>query len=439
MGIGDAVGGFSESVGAAVDIEVMKESIGNVTSGLGVAFDTTLLALVMSILIMFPSSSLQKAEDDYLAAVEDYCDEQLMRRLDDGTRGGRPEDRVIREAISQEMEAQHAELRGWLDRLGQIGETLTAHVVSGWEKIDEKQRVAQDQQLEELGQWTHARQREASEELADTQRGLLRDFRTSLAGMAVESRRIQEEGSHRLDEQLAGIERLHRRLQEEQQVAAVAHREQSQALSVAAEQLARTLARVRSEASEARDEGSRHLGEFAEGMREVARSAQEFQRGLAELEETREHALEASAERLAGTLARIDERLNALRELGATQLAAGRDELAELDRMRAVARRRDAEVRDEQIAALRETSEQLARTLGSLRSEAHAATEQLAGATGDLGPDLLRRFERLAEELAEPWRRQLAQLERIHQRLDRADAARPGGRTSRVRRFLSRS
>ncbi|MCZ6784286.1 MAG: MotA/TolQ/ExbB proton channel family protein [Proteobacteria bacterium] len=85
IGIGTAVGAFSDSVNAAVDLDVMKQSIGAVTTGLGVAFDTTLLALVMSIFIMFPASSLQKAEEDFLARLESYCDVRLLRRLDDGT------------------------------------------------------------------------------------------------------------------------------------------------------------------------------------------------------------------------------------------------------------------------------------------------------------------------------------------------------------------
>lgn len=84
IGISAAVAGFSDSVASAVDLDVMKQSIGSVTTGLGVAFDTTLLALVMSIAIMFPASSLQKAEEDFLSRVEAYCDERLARRLDDG-------------------------------------------------------------------------------------------------------------------------------------------------------------------------------------------------------------------------------------------------------------------------------------------------------------------------------------------------------------------
>jgi len=84
LGISDAVGAFSYSVDNAASLEVMRDSIGSVTTGLGVAFDTTLLALVMSILIMFPMSSLQKAEEDLLAAGEQYCDDQLVGRLQDG-------------------------------------------------------------------------------------------------------------------------------------------------------------------------------------------------------------------------------------------------------------------------------------------------------------------------------------------------------------------
>ena len=240
IGIGTAVGGFSDSVGGAADIEVMKESIGMVTSGLGVAFDTTLIALVMSIFLMFPSSSLQKSEEDFLALIEDYCDERLLPRLVDARGADGSDARVIQEAIAREMAAHHAELRTWQERLAQIGETLTNQVVTGWEKIDEQLRVRQQTQIDQLSRWASERQREASDELSETQRSLMRDFRSSLEGMAAEARRLQEEGVHRIDDQLASIERLHRRLQEDQQSAASAHREQSQALASSAEQLSHT-------------------------------------------------------------------------------------------------------------------------------------------------------------------------------------------------------
>jgi biopolymer transport protein ExbB/TolQ len=81
LGISEAVSGFSDSVNSAASLEVMRESIGSVTTGLGVAFDTTLLALVMSIVIMFPMSALQKAEEEYLGRCDDYCDLHLSNRV----------------------------------------------------------------------------------------------------------------------------------------------------------------------------------------------------------------------------------------------------------------------------------------------------------------------------------------------------------------------
>ncbi len=441
IGIGAAVGGFSESVGGAVDLEVMKDSIGSVTTGLAVAFDTTLLALVMSILIMFPASSLQKAEEDFLSAVEDYCDEKLVRRLDDGRRDERPEDRVIQDAVAREMAVHHAEMRGWLERLGQIGETLTAHVVSGWEKIDEQMRVRQDQQMERLARWASERQREASDELSETQRALMRDFRSSVEGMAAEARRIQEESAHRLDDQLAGIERLHRRLQEEQQGAKEGHRAQTQAVSAAGDQLAHTLARVRGEAEEVREEGARRLAAFAAHLGEIAQSAQQFQRGLFEAQEAQARAFRESAERLAVTLQRVDEQLVRAREVSDAHLAAGAEEREALDRAREQARREEAAQRDAQLGALREASEALSHTLEALRAEASAARGELSKALGDLAPELAQRLERLASEFAAPWRQELAQLERTRERLERWAAPRqrdaaPSG--SRLRRLLGR-
>ncbi|HEB88018.1 MAG TPA: hypothetical protein ENI85_00460 [Deltaproteobacteria bacterium] len=83
IGIGAAVAGFSATLDAASSLDGMKASIGIVTGGLGVAFDTTLLALVMSILIMFPANAVQRIEEAFLGEVDDYCAEYLVPRLDE--------------------------------------------------------------------------------------------------------------------------------------------------------------------------------------------------------------------------------------------------------------------------------------------------------------------------------------------------------------------
>ena len=341
------------------------------------------------------------------------------------------------------MELHRTELRSWLDRLELIGEAVTAHVVSGWEKIDEQMRLRQDQQLDQLGRWASTRQREASEELGETQRGLLRDFRTSLEGMAAEARRVQEEGVHRIDDQLVGIERLHRRLQEDQAGAAEAHRAQTQSLTTAADQLARTLGRVRNEAAEVRDESGRQLTAFGEQLGELGSSVRDFQRSLVDAEQDQARTLRESAERLFASLARADEQLATLQDASAAHLAAGASQMEAFERARGESSRRESDLREAQYAALAESSRQLADTLAALRNEARSARSHLGDAVGNVAPELAARLENVAAEFAEPLRRQLAHLEQTHERIERAMAAvevRAGSteRPSRVRRIFRR-
>ena len=51
---------------------------------MGVAFDTTLLALVFSILLSFPAAAFQNSEDDLVTDVDEYCIDNLLKRLNDG-------------------------------------------------------------------------------------------------------------------------------------------------------------------------------------------------------------------------------------------------------------------------------------------------------------------------------------------------------------------
>lgn len=124
IGISSAVGGFSGSLDATDDVAKLKESLNGVTGGLATAFDTTLVALVMSLLVKFPTSSLQKQEEGLLNGIDDYCNENLLKRLDDG-RGG----------VEGGMTSDAA-LEAWTRRMEAMGTKLSQQVVDGWEKIN---------------------------------------------------------------------------------------------------------------------------------------------------------------------------------------------------------------------------------------------------------------------------------------------------------------
>jgi len=90
LGLSAAIGGFSGALGGGggeggANLDALMGSLKGVTSGLGTAFDTTLLGLLYSIALMIPSSGLQKIEDDNLNHIDAYCNETLMPRLNDGS------------------------------------------------------------------------------------------------------------------------------------------------------------------------------------------------------------------------------------------------------------------------------------------------------------------------------------------------------------------
>ncbi|MBM4041015.1 MAG: hypothetical protein FJ290_21150 [Planctomycetes bacterium] len=184
LGIGLAVGGFSETVktetvapaspgapaqpqpsapgadpaaatpaagaGQSADyLTKLKDSLSGVTSGLAVAFDTTFLALVMSMLIMFPMSSMRKAEEDMLISVAEYCNENLLRRLSEGKKES-PDQQRLRDAVAAAVAAHEAELRNLCKRLDATGETLTRNIVAGWESVVERMRDIYGRQLTDL-------------------------------------------------------------------------------------------------------------------------------------------------------------------------------------------------------------------------------------------------------------------------------------------------
>ena len=81
QGLSIAVGNLD--MGNAADPEAIKSAIGKLTGGLGIAFDTTLLGLVLSMIMSFPMAAMQKQEEETLTLIDAFCTEKLLPRLDD--------------------------------------------------------------------------------------------------------------------------------------------------------------------------------------------------------------------------------------------------------------------------------------------------------------------------------------------------------------------
>lgn len=81
QGLSTAVAALS--MGDTSDPESLKASISSLTGGLGVAFDTTLLGLILSMFMSFPMAAVQKGEDETLTIIDAFCTEKLLPKLND--------------------------------------------------------------------------------------------------------------------------------------------------------------------------------------------------------------------------------------------------------------------------------------------------------------------------------------------------------------------
>ena len=157
MGVSSAVGDLGAGMSDG-GIDGMQAALERVFAGLGVAFDTTLLALIMSLFVKIPASAIQKSEEDLIMAVDEYCNESLLRRLNDGREGGairglgsdNGDTAVFREAVEQALGTQHAEMERWLTKLDAIGGRLTTQVAQGWDEVNNRIEGQQKQHVKVL-------------------------------------------------------------------------------------------------------------------------------------------------------------------------------------------------------------------------------------------------------------------------------------------------
>ena len=80
VGFIGTVWGIGESLGLAHEA-FSQEGVKRITQALGVAFDTTLWALFLCIILMYAVHSLQKRADDFFLGMKDYVIENLINRL----------------------------------------------------------------------------------------------------------------------------------------------------------------------------------------------------------------------------------------------------------------------------------------------------------------------------------------------------------------------
>ncbi len=81
LGLSQAIGSFGAVLVKSNGLDSLKISLQQITSGLAVAFDTTLIALVAALSIQLIMIWLKKREESFLDECNDYCHANIISKL----------------------------------------------------------------------------------------------------------------------------------------------------------------------------------------------------------------------------------------------------------------------------------------------------------------------------------------------------------------------
>ena len=129
MGIGSAVAEFDSFLGKADEIAVLKDGLVEVTKGLGTAFDTTLLALLISLLAILPITLAERNEQRLLNKIDFFLRSIFLNVLPDESAKNLRDNEIIKNATIQSklIEKQLKQIEGGgqiFDTFKELKETL---------------------------------------------------------------------------------------------------------------------------------------------------------------------------------------------------------------------------------------------------------------------------------------------------------------------------
>jgi len=81
LGLSIAIGEFGNVMSASGKSDALLPALKQVTGGLGVAFDTTLEALVAALAIQLMITFLRKSEQEFLDSCAEYCTRNVVKKL----------------------------------------------------------------------------------------------------------------------------------------------------------------------------------------------------------------------------------------------------------------------------------------------------------------------------------------------------------------------
>ncbi|GEM_PF-1252865 len=185
MGIGIGIAGFSAIIQNAKEFTEVQKSLPMVTQQLGTAFDTTLLALGLSIIAMFYLAILRKRQEELLQRIDHLCIDDVCSLFQEHDAASENLIRTIEQSTERVLKGMHGD-RAEVTRV--IAEEFPSRMAQELDPMMQKIHQALLEVHNQLGQMAHALQaagsgQEAQRNLANLLAGLQARLQ-SLDGLA---------------------------------------------------------------------------------------------------------------------------------------------------------------------------------------------------------------------------------------------------------------
>jgi hypothetical protein len=112
-------------------VDLIKTALKGVTTGLSVAFDTTLVALVLSVLVMLLMSAVEQMERSQLTAFDGYCRDRVLRPLArEVSRSEEPQ--------QQSLVGLLPDIEAWRQEARDLAQKIAGSLMHAWEKAGQQ-------------------------------------------------------------------------------------------------------------------------------------------------------------------------------------------------------------------------------------------------------------------------------------------------------------
>ncbi|AFZ35923.1 hypothetical protein Sta7437_2383 [Stanieria cyanosphaera PCC 7437] len=235
LGISQAVGGFTGVLEQAEDVEKIKEGITSVTTGLAVAFDTTLLALCFSILLMIPLVLIERYETRLLLGIDIFINDKLLPRLKEKNKDINVDtiNQAVKGAIDQyfpnpealiepaQMYAQKAAqalAQGFIEQISQV-QDVSSQII---QQVGEVRSLANSDRQEFMN-FFH-QQQQANQELITGMKATIEEIKANQESIAIglnsqasEISQTLEKAAQALENRVANLEQAANKIAQLQQ------------------------------------------------------------------------------------------------------------------------------------------------------------------------------------------------------------------------------